>query len=158
MAEYYQNKFVNDLGQEFVKPMGCNDMRNVTPEVIISNMEAICEEHGIPARFRESSVEISKSIFNKATFKAVEISHPNPPQSYCRQLYVLYPDGIRFFFVGSSKAFYERNNYEAAMNGTGGNLKAKMRAIAGIEPDSEPYEQEMAWHETIYSVFCSLIE
>ncbi len=158
MAEYYQNKFMNDLGQEFVEPIGFNDMSNVTPEVIITNMEAVCSEHEIPARFRESSVEISRGLFNKSTFKAVEISHPNPPQSYCSQLYVLYPDGIRFFFVGSSKAFADRNNFEAAMNGTGGNFKAKMRAIAGIAPDSEPYEQEMAWHETIYSVFQSLLE
>ena len=158
MAEYYQNKYMNDLGQEFVDPIAFNDMSNVTPEIIISNMESICKENEIPARFRESSVEISRGFFNKTTFRAVEISHPNPPQSYCSQLYVLFPDGIRFFFVGSSQAFSERNNYEAALNGSGGNLKARIRAISGIEPDSEPYELEMDWHGTIYSVFQSLLE
>ena len=155
---YCRNRFIDDLGGEFADPIGINDMSDVTPDFLISNMKAICLENEIPAEFDEASVEISKGIFSKATFKAVEVSHPNPPQSYCRQLYVLYPDGIRFFFVGSSQAFSERNNYEAAMNGSGGNLKAKMRAIAGIEPDSEPYEQEMAWHGTIYSVFQSLLE
>lgn len=89
---------------------------------------------------------------------AVEISHPNPPQSYCKQLYVIYEDGIRFFFVGSSKAFSERNNFEAAMNDTGGNLKAKARAFFGIAPDEKPFEQEMEWHNTIHVAFISLLE
>lgn len=158
MAEYYQNRFMDDLSLEFIEPMGFNDMSNVTSEIIISNMKAICDENKIPAHFRESSVEISEGLFNKATFKAIEISHPNPPQSYCKQLYVLYPTGIRFFFVGSSQAFSEHNNYEAALNGSGGNLKAKIRAMAGIEPNPEQYELEMSWHEAIYSVFQSLVE
>lgn len=83
---------------------------------------------------RESSLEISNGfgIFKKAVLKAVEISNPNPPQSYCKQLYVICKEGIRFFFVGSSKAFSERNNFEAAMNDTGGNLKAKARAFLAL--------------------------
>ena len=81
---------------------------------------------------RKSSLEVSRGfgIFKKTVFMAVEISHPNPPQSYCKQLYVIYEDG--FFFVGSSKAFSERNNFEAAMNDTGGNLKAKARAFLAL--------------------------
>ncbi len=158
MADYIQNKFIKDLGQEFAEPISFNDMSNVTPEIIIDNMKSLCDENDIPASIRESSLEISMGLFNKATFKAVEIRHPDPPQSYCNQLYVIYPDGIRFFFVGSSKAFSDRNNYEEAVNGTGGNLKAKMRAMVGVPPDAEPYEQEMAWHEAVYSVFQSLLE
>lgn len=83
---------------------------------------------------RKSSLEVSRGfgIFKKTVFMAVEISPPNPPQSYCKQLYVIYEDGIRFFFVGSSKAFSERNNFKAAMNDTGGNLKAKTRAFLAL--------------------------
>lgn len=160
MADYYVNKFENDLGEEFSEPIGFSDMSNVTPENIIFNMEEICKENNIPALIRESSLEISRGfgIFKKAVFKAVEISHPNPPQSYCKQLYVICEDRIRFFFVGSSKAFSERNNFEAAMNDTGGNLKAKVRAFFGVAPDEKPFEQEMEWHNTILAVFISILE
>lgn len=160
MADYYENKFTHDLGEEFSEPISFSDMSNVTPEIIISNMEEICRENDIPALIRKSSLEVSRGlgIFNKTVFKAVEISHPNPPQSYCKQLYVICGDGIRFFFVGSSKAFSERNNFEAAMNDTGGNLKAKARAFFGIAPDEKPFEQEMEWHNTIHAVFISLLE
>lgn len=160
MADYYENKFEHDLGEEFSEPIAFSDMSNVTPENIISNMEKICKENDIPALIRESSLEISNGfgIFKKAVLKAVEISHPNPPQSYCKQLYVICKEGIRFFFVGSSKAFSERNNFEAAMNDTGGNLKAKARAFFGIAPDEKPFEQEMEWHNTIHAVFISLLE
>lgn len=158
MASYYENSFTHDLGQEFADPIGFNDMSTVTPDIIISNMSEICKEHDIPVVFRESSIEISKGVFNKHEFKAVEISHPNPPQRYCDQLYVILGDCVRFFFVGSSEAFATVNNYQAAMDGTGGNLKAKLHAIAGIEPDMEPYETEMEWHQTIFAVFQSLLE
>ena len=94
----------SDLGQEFAEPVVFNDMSNVTPEVIIKNMKAICEENEIPACFDETEV-VMGGFFKKVQFRAVEVSHPNPPQSYCSQLYVIYNDGIRFFFVGSSAAF-----------------------------------------------------
>lgn len=158
MADYYQNSFLDDLGQEFAEPIAFNDMSSVTTDVIIANMKALCEENEIPASFCTSTVEISRGLFRKRTFNAVEIEHPNPPQNYCRQLYVLGGDSVHFFFVGNSHAFAEKNNYEAALNGTGGNFKAKMRAIAGIAPDIEPYEAEMAWHEAIYSAFLALVE
>ena len=158
MAEFYENKFMHDLGQEISDPMGCNDMSNVTPEVIIGNMKALCDENEIPAVFSESSIEISEGIFRKNEYKAIKISHPNPPQRYCDQLYIILPEGIRFFFVGASDAFSTVNNYQAAVDGTGGNIKAKLHAIAGIQPDMEPYEAEMEWHQTILAVFNSLVE
>lgn len=158
MADYVQNKFLDELGQEFAEPIGFRNTDNLVPEIIIENMKTVCENDEIPASFRVAEVEISKGIFNKATFKAVEISHPNPPQSYCNQLYILYPDGIRFFYVGSSKAFLEMNNYADAMAGRGGGFKARLNAFAGIRPDEEPYEEEMKWHEAVYSVFLSLLE
>ena len=74
MADYYENKFTHDLGEEFSEPIAFSDMSNVTPENIISNMEKICKENDIPALIRESSLEIAKGfgIFKKAVFKAVE--------------------------------------------------------------------------------------
>lgn len=39
MADYYENKFTHDLGEEFSEPIAFSDMSNVTPENIISNME-----------------------------------------------------------------------------------------------------------------------
>ena len=44
------------------------------------------------------------------------------------------------------------------MSGTGGNFKAKLQAMAGIEPDNEPYEMEMEWHRMIYSAFEALTQ
>ncbi|MDD6155791.1 MAG: hypothetical protein PUB52_02030 [Lachnospiraceae bacterium] len=43
MAEYYENKFMHYFGQEIADPMGVNDMSKVTPEVIIGNMKALCD-------------------------------------------------------------------------------------------------------------------
>ena len=158
MADYYQNKYTNDLGEEFAEPIGFSDMSIVTPEIVISSMKEICEGNNIPASFRKVSLELSKGFFNKTTFCAIEISHPNPPQSYCKQLYVICPDGMRFFFVGSSKAFSEKNNYEAAMNGIGGNFKARVSSFFGVAPDTKPYELEMEWHNIIFTVFQSILE
>lgn len=158
MADYYRNKFVDDLGQEFAEPMGFRDMSNVTPEVVIRNMKKICNEKNIPASIRESSVEISMGLFNKATFEAVEIRHPDPPRKYCEQLYVFFPQGIRFFYVGRSDNFAEQNNYIDAMNGSGGGFKAHLQAWSGVAPDLEPYEREMSWHESVYSAFCLMVE
>lgn len=158
MADYYENKFIHDLGEEFADPIGFNDMSNVNPPTIIANMELLCEKNKIPAVFSESSVEISHGFFRKNEYPAVKVSHPNPPQSYCDQLYVICYARVRFFFVGSSKAFSVVNNYRAAVNGTGGNWKAKLNAIAGLEPDMKPYEAEMEWHEAVLSAFYSLME
>lgn len=158
MADYYRNKFIDDLRGEFAEPIGFSDMSNITPEIVMKNMQAICEENDIPAKFDIVTVEISAGLFRKATYSAVKVWHPNPPQSYCDQLYLITPQGIHFFWVGSSTAFGERNRYEQALNGQGGGIKAQLRAIVGIAPDEEPYEKELEWHGTIYSVFQSLVE
>ncbi|MGN0496371.1 MAG: hypothetical protein ACI4GW_09125 [Lachnospiraceae bacterium] len=158
MADYYQNNFVRDLGEEFADPIKFNDMSNVTPEIIINNMRDICNKNKIMANFREVSVEVTFGLFDKSVFKAIEISHPAPPQSYCRQLYIIIPGGMRFFFVGYSKAFSDRNDYEEAMSGRGGTFKARIQAFAGITPDLDLYELEMSWHESIFSVFRLLLE
>lgn len=158
MSTYYQNNFQNDLIEEFAQPMAFNDMNNVNVSNIINGMKEVCEANEIPADFYSSEVEISQGLFRKATFHAVEVSHPNPPQQYYDQLYVIFDDGIRFYFVGNSAAISEKNNYDAAVAGTGGDFKAKMNAMIGNEPDPEPYEKEMEWHGLIFSVFKSLLE
>ena len=157
MAEYYENRFMHDLGQEIKDPIRIQDMSNVTPEIIIANMSAICEEKNIPALFSESSVEILEGVFIKNKYKAIKISYPNPPQRYCDQLYVIFSNSMRFFFVGASDAFSAVNNYQAAVEGTGGNLKAKFQAITGLPPDMAHYEAEMEWHQLILAVFDSII-
>lgn len=165
-----------DLGTEFVDGIGFKDMSNLTPEKIISEMKAVCDANGIPATFEEakfleggagsivSSLAYGQkpSLFKalkKTEFRAVKISHPNPPQSYCDQLYIILDNGVRFFFVGESKAFKEKNEYELARNGQGQGvgLKSKFRAFIGVGPDEEPYNTEMEWHTSVYSVFESMV-
>lgn len=149
---------MDDLGEEFAEPMGFRNMSSVTPEVIIQHMRTVCDENDIPASIRKSSVEVSQGLFCKATFDAVEIRHPDPPRRYCEQLYVICPEGIRFFYVGGSDNFAEQNNYINALNGRGGGFKAQLQAWSGVAPDLEPYQLEMSWHESVYSAFCSLVE
>lgn len=157
MADYYENQFLQDLGEEFADPIDITNFGDVTPETIISMMRIACEENDIPAELNKRTIEISAGLFRKQENVAVEISHPNPPQSYCKQLYIFFGGCIRGFFVGSSAAFSEINNYEAAVNGTGGSWRAQLHAIAGIEPNMEQYEQEIQWHQTIYTTLLSLL-
>lgn len=166
-----------ELGTEFTDPIGFRDMSSITPSVIIENMQEVCRQYGIPAVFEEATLteggasSVLESIgygqkpslfkaFHKNVYPAVRIKHSNPPQPYCDQLYVLVRDGIRFFYVGASKAFKERNEYERGLTGdtSGMSLKGKLRAYTGIRPDEDAYNREMEWHMNVYAAFESLVE
>lgn len=165
-----------DLGTEFAEGIRFRDMSNITPEKIINDMREVCNAKGIPASFEEEVFLVGgagsivsalaygqkPSLFkalSKKEYKAIKISHPNPPQSYCDQLYIIFNDCVRFFYVGESKAFKEKNEYEMAAsgNGQGVGLKAKFSAFIGVRPDEEPYNREIEWHQSVYSVFESMV-
>ena len=68
-------------------------------------------EGGAGSIFSSLAYGQKPSLFKalKIEYKVVKISHPNPPQSYCDQLYIILDNGVRLFYVGESKAFKEMN-------------------------------------------------
>lgn len=158
MAEYYLTKFKDNVGEEFADPLTLEDMSGVTAEILLDDIQGICEENGIPVNLKKVSVEVSEGVFKKSTYSAVEITHPCPPQKFAGQLYLISQTGIRFFIVGKSKAMADKRNYEAAKNGTGGSLMARLDVWAGVKQDDSMYEAEMDWHNSVYGAFMSLID
>lgn len=160
MADYYVNKLNNDLGGEFAEPITFRNMEDNFPEIILENLKQVCESNNIPATFTIATVEISEGLFRKTKYSGVEVRHPNPPQEYCRLLFLVIPGGgVKFHWVGKSKAFSEMNNYEAAVNGQSyASLKGKAQAFFGIKPDDTQYKLELEWDNLIYTAFISLLE
>ena len=168
---------LSDLGSEYAESVNIPNMLNISVRDVERCLEAECKLQGIPALVLTSSLtagglmntfmakvaydDASRGggLLNKTVFRAVKISHPNPPQQYCDELIVFLNDGARFFFVGASKAFKEMNEYSTALNGDFDQigLISKMKFFSGGKPDEDEYNAEILWHQAIYNAFLSII-
>lgn len=152
--EFNSKYFQRELGEEFHEPIDFGE--SVCIEQIMSEVEAVCKQQGVPNIICGTYVYYGGLLAMKKC-KAMLIMHPDPPQSYCDQLYVMDEGVMRFYFVGASKAFKEKNEYEMVMSGQGTGAIATMKTFLGFMPNEEEYNKEMAWHESVFSVFASMV-
>lgn len=152
--EFNLNYFQRELGEEFHQPINFGE--SVRIEQIMSEVEAVCNQQDIPSVVNGAIVSYGGLLTMKRC-RAMVVRHPNPPQSYCDQLYVMDEGVMRFYFVGASKAFKEKNEYKMVMSGQGAGAIATMKTFLGFMPNEEEYNKEMAWHESVFSVFASMV-
>ncbi|MCM1325828.1 MAG: hypothetical protein NC094_07670 [Bacteroidales bacterium] len=142
------------LGSEIQQGIVFRDTSNITADFIIASMESICCKADIPAKFRKDTITSGK-LFKKKTYECVIINHPNPPQDYAAQVYVLAGNTILFHYAGNSKAFREKNEYEAVQKGTSTTMQSMKYMFK--QPNKMALEIELAWHTQIIEAFNSLI-
>ena len=87
------------------------------------------------------------------TYPCVVIEHPNPPQQYFTDVYIINGNTVNFYFFGESKANTATNKANARKNTLIGMI---MNSIAGS--NEMAYQQEMFWHRQIYEIFESFIQ
>ena len=143
------------LGNEIQPTLTLADASNVNADNIMTKMKNVCDQSGIPAKFRKDKV-IEGRILNKRTYECVIVSHPNPPQDYASQIYVIAGDTIIFRFIGVSKAAREQNEYDAVRQGKGTTLQS-MKYIFK-QPNTMELEREKGWHSRVIDAFNSLIQ
>lgn len=142
------------LGSEIQSPISFRDTTNINADNIISSMQLECNSENIPAVFRKDVVT-SGGMFNKKKYECVIVSHPNPPQSYCAQVYVIAGDTILFHFFGNSKAFRDNNTYERVKSGQGSSMETMKYMFK--QPDKVALQMELTWHNKLISAFNSLV-
>ena len=120
-------------------------------ENIVSLMSQKAEELGVPARITTSTVK-EGGLFGH-TYPCVVIDHPNPPQQYFTDVYIINGNTVNFYFFGESKANTATNKANARKNTLTGMI---MNSIAGS--NEMAYQQEMFWHRQIYEIFESFIQ
>ena len=118
-------------------PISFRDTNGLNVENIVSLMSQKAEELGVPARITTCIV----------------INHPNPPQQYFTDVYIINGNTVNFYFFGESKANTATNKANARKNTLTGMI---MNSIAGS--NEMAYQQEMFWHRQIYEIFESLIQ
>lgn len=142
------------LGSEIRQAISFADATNITADFIIASMENVCNEYNIPAKFRKDTVTSGK-LFNKKTYECVIVNHPNPPQEYAAQVYVLAGNTVLFYYAGNSKAFREKNEYEAVRTGRGTTMQSMKYMFK--QPDKVALQTELAWHGQLIEAFNSLV-
>ncbi len=142
------------LGSEIQPSVSFRDVSNITADFIIASMQNACQASNIPARFRKDTVT-SGRMFSKRTYECVIVNHPNPPQDYAAQVYVLAGNTVLFHFAGNSKAFREKNEYEAVKEGKGTTMQSMKYMFK--QPNKVALEVELAWHGQVIGAFNSLI-
>lgn len=168
---------LDQLGQEYANPISIPFLQNVSVRQVERCLRRICADFNVPVSVSASSLvsggflntinaklsynDASKGggLLNKKVYRALRVEHPNPPQKYCEELIVFLPDGVKFFFIGGSRAFKEMNEYEKLKDGDFDNvgLFAKMRFFTGGTPDEEEYLNELRWHMSVYELFQKLL-
>ena len=134
----------------FTEPMAFRDVSGLNASNIASLMSQKAKEMGIPARITTDTVK-EGGLFGKS-YPCVVIDHPNPPQQYFTDVYVINGNVVNFYFFGESKANTATNTAEARKNTFMGSV---LNAISGSK--EMELQQEKIWHNQIFGLFESLV-
>lgn len=131
-------------------PMSFRDASGLEVNNVAELMKKKAEEVGIPARITTNTVK-EGGLFGKS-YPCVVITHPNPPQQYFTDVYIINGNSVNFYFFGESKANTATNKANARKNTLSGII---LNSISGS--NEMAYQQEMFWHRQIYEIFESLV-
>lgn len=95
-------------------PISFRATNGLNVENIVSLMSQKAEELGVPARITTSTVK-EGGLFGH-TYPCVVIDHPNPPQQYFTDVYIINGNTVNFYFFGESKANTATNKANARKN------------------------------------------
>ena len=139
----YQRGLITD-------PLSLRDATGLNVENIASLMRDKLQEMGIPANISTDTVK-EGGLFGK-TYPCVVIKHPNPPQQYFDDVYIVNGNTVNFMFFGNSAANYQTNKANARANTIMGSI---MNAVSGSSEMA--YQQEMFWHKQVLEAFESFV-
>lgn len=131
-------------------PMSFRDTANVEANSIATLMTQKAAELGVPVNISVDTVK-EGGLFGMS-YPCVVIKHPNPPQEYFTDVYIINGNTVNFYFFGNSKANYVTNRAESRKGTLSGSL---MNLFSGA--DKMGLQQEMLWHNQVYNVFESLV-
>lgn len=131
-------------------PISFRDATGLNAENIAACMREKAEEQGVPANIRTDVVK-EGGLFGKS-YPCVIIHHPNPPQQYFTDVYIINNNTVNFYFFGNSKANLAINKANARKNTIGGAL---INSIAGSK--EMEYQEELFWHKQVYDLFESFL-
>ena len=133
------------------EPISFRDASGVNADNIADLMAQEAARNGIPANIRTDYVK-EGGLFG-SSYPCVVITHPNPPQRYFTDVYIVNGNTVNFYFFGESKANTSTNIAKARQNSLSGKL---LNAISGS--NEMAYQQEMLWHRQIYELFEGFID
>lgn len=131
-------------------PVSFRDISGVEANNIASLMSEKAAELGIPAKISTDTVK-EGGLFG-STYPCVVINHPNPPQQYFTDVYIINGNTVNFYFFGESKANTATNKANERKNTITGMI---LNSISGSSEMA--LQQELYWHQQIYGIFESLI-
>lgn len=139
----YNLKYNNGM---IADPISFGDISGLNAENVAMLMAQKAEEMGVPARITTDTVK-EGGMFGKS-YPCVVIHHPNPPQQYFTDVYIINGDVVNFYFFGESTANTAVNKANARKNSLSGII---INSIAGSK--EMELQQEMFWHRKILGIF-----
>lgn len=133
-----------------IEPISFRDATGLTAENIAECMREEAAAQGIPASITTDFVK-EGGIFGKS-YPCIVIKHPNPPQQYFTDIYIINNNIINFYFFGNSKASRAISLANATKNTFTGALFSSFSGSKEMK-----LQAEMAWHKQVYGLFESLI-
>lgn len=131
-------------------PISFRDATGLNAENIAACMREQAEMQGVPVNIRTDIVK-EGGLFGK-TYPCVIIHHPNPPQQYFTDVYIINNNTVNFYFFGNSKANHATNLANARKNTFTGML------LNGLSGSKEmELQAEMNWHRQVLDLFESLL-
>ena len=131
-------------------PISFRDATGLNAENIAACMKEKAEEQGVPANIRTDVVK-EGGLFGKS-YPCVIIHHPNPPQQYFTDVYIINNNTVNFYFLEIQKLILLLIKQMPEKTTIGGAL---INSIAGSK--EMEYQAEMFWHKQVYDLFESLL-
>lgn len=132
------------------EPISFRDTTGLDAENIAAFMVEEAEEQGVLVNIRTDFVK-EGGFFGK-TYPCIIIQHPNPPQQYFTDVYIINDNTVNFYFFGNSKANRAINMANVRKNTIGGSIFNVLTGSKEME-----YQAEMFWHKQVYELFTALV-
>lgn len=105
------------------------------------------EESGVEVEISDDTIH-DGGLFTGKDYSCVVLKHPNPPQEYFYQVWVINGKLLNFYYFGRSKANYKVNTYN--QKSKGGFFDRITASISGSAEMELQVEQE--WHREVFSL------
>lgn len=142
----------NSMGQ-VAEPIRFKGGINLSAAEIVKELNTIAKENGVPVKISNDTIH-SGGFLTGDDYPCIVLKHPDPPQEYFYQVWVINGNMMNFYFFGRSKANYKVNTYNAKKNG--GLFDQLSAAISGSA--EMELQVEHCWHRDVYELLEKVIE
>lgn len=135
------------------QPLFVENEISISAKEVAEMLRKFAKEKNIEVEISDDTIH-DGGLFTGKDYPCVILKHPNPPQEYFYQVWMINGNFLNFYYFGRSKANYKVNTYNQKSNGGFfDRISASISGSAEIE-----LQVEQLWHHKVLDLINCILE